>query len=82
MTTVFAFPLPQTLDKDGMLVTPGDFGEGGMELRDYFAAAVIAGWGEGFHSIAWELKQRTPDAGTIAVAAYSIANAMMEARKG
>lgn len=48
--------------------------EWGMELRDYFAGQVIAGFGS------TQFRQ-APDLLGMARAAYQIADAMMEARK-
>jgi hypothetical protein len=65
-----AFPQVQTLDESGF-VSGLDVGEGGMTLRDYFAAKVISGFAAG------EFSGTTSEA---AEWAYKWADAMIRER--
>lgn len=56
-------------------------GSNGMSLRDYFAGQVLAGWNEGYHSIAWKVGEETPGLIAIAATAYQIADAMLRERE-
>lgn len=56
-------------------------GENGMDLRDYFAVKAMQGilTDENFHYAAWD---NSPDwTENVAMYAYEMADAMMEARK-
>lgn len=66
-------------------------GHPGMELRDWFAGQVIAGWGETYHGLAFNLRQQTNAAepfrspgdygpAEIATVAYQIADALVSER--
>lgn len=71
-----AFPQTQALDLEGPngLVSGSDVGEGGMTLRDYFAARSIAGINPG--------KLYGDDAiQSIAEQSYKLADAMLKARQ-
>jgi len=71
-----AYPVPPTSDgREGCSPHPYhtlDGGYGGMSLRDYFAGQVLAGVN------VWEADKHSP---AIAIRAYMIADAMLEARE-
>lgn len=72
-----AFPQPQTM-KGEQIISPTEYGEGGMALRDYFAAAVVAG----LIPVARQGASKGDDVAKMtAEFAYEVAEAMMEARK-
>ena len=63
-----AFPQPVTLEQDGGRLWPGEFGEGGMSLRQWFAGQAIVGLVAEYHEGTAEM---------IAVQAFAVADAML-----
>ena len=65
-----AYPIPNTYHSNGQI----DYGQNGMTLRDYFAAAALNGFATNSETVASERE--------LAEWSYSIADKMIEARKG
>ena len=71
-----AFPTPAVVSPDGSTY---DGGEAGMTLRDYFAAKAMNGICADGHTF-WESPTFQGDPEAIAIKAYQIADAMLNAR--
>ncbi len=74
-----AFPIPRNHSSGDAIYAPGD----GMSLRDYFAAAVLASYDAISLRAILEQSQaeKVRPQQIIAAFAYSVADAMLEARK-
>ena len=71
-----AFPTPTFSINDEARVTAVG-GEGGMDLRDYFAAQALQAFLDQLIKQGWH----SDDLETVAETSYRMADAMMEARK-
>lgn len=71
-----AFPTPLSRDPEGRMESPMQYGLGGMDLRDYFAAKALVGM------LASGIEMGPNYISSVAASAYILADAMIDARKG
>lgn len=70
-----AFPQPALMGDNG-IISANDFNEGGMTLRDYFAAKAM----QGFITNHDTRRSDLIDVPQLAKSAYNVADAMLKAR--